>query len=151
MQNNAKTGGILTIISGAFSIFYLLWMVLYVVLFYFAFSMEGKHPSTQNSSDMPAEFLTVMIIFMALFGLFYAAMGALSITGGVMALKKKRWAFALAGAIIGSVIFFPTGIAATVFISLARAEFQNQPPPTILEAPTTGKQQNQNEPIAPQD
>jgi hypothetical protein len=52
-----------------------------------------------------------------------ALIGALGIVGGVYAIKKKHWALALAGAIAGTVTFFPCGIPAIIFVSLGKEEF----------------------------
>ncbi len=76
----------------------------------------------------PSEFLTIMTIFYAIIGLFFVLIGVLGIVGGVFALKKKRWGVALAGAIAGTVTFFPCGIPAIIFVVLAKPEFSAKKP-----------------------
>ena len=65
----------------------------------------------------------MMTVFYSAIGLFYALVGVLGIVGGVFALKKNRWSLALAGAIAGTVTFFPCGIPAIIFVTLAKQEF----------------------------
>ena len=53
-----------------------------------------------------------------------SALGAvLGIIGGVYALQRKYWGLALAGAIAGSISFFPCGIVAIIFTAMAKPEF----------------------------
>jgi hypothetical protein len=47
----------------------------------------------------------------------------LAIVGGAFALKKRHWPLALAGAIAGTITFFPCGIPAIIFVSLGKEEF----------------------------
>jgi hypothetical protein len=63
-------------------------------------------------------------------GVFLALLGALAIAGGIFALKRKRWVIALAGAIAGTITFFPCGIPAIILISMAKHdEFSTSKPP----------------------
>jgi len=49
--------------------------------------------------------------------------GLVAIVGGIFALRKKRWAVALAGAILALFCALPLGIAAIVFVILGREQF----------------------------
>ena len=118
-MNKSKIAGILSIISGVFGFLGLAWML-------FSMYMVGtvfNQPSIYGATTLPPEFLTIMVIFYSVFGLFLALLGVLGIVGGVFAIKKKRWAIALAGAIAAAITFFPCGIAATILVSLAQPEF----------------------------
>ena len=64
-----------------------------------------------------------MVVFYAAIGLLFALVGVLGIVGGIFAIKKKRWGLALAGAIAGTVTFFPCGIPAIIFVTLGKPEF----------------------------
>jgi hypothetical protein len=46
-----------------------------------------------------------------------------AVFGGVCALQRRRWGFALAGAIIAAVPFLPAGVAAITLVALSREEF----------------------------
>ncbi len=119
MTNNARVGGILTIVSGAFGVLWFVWTLFAILMMRFIFSM----PSTPFGSPFPAEFFTLMTIFYSAFGIFFLLIGVLSAVGGIFALKKKHWGVALAGAIAGSVNFFLCGVPAIIFVTLAKPEF----------------------------
>jgi hypothetical protein len=119
MQNNAKVGGILSIVSGAFGVLWLVWALFAIIMF--RFMVDGSYYSYDHmrSSDM----LVFMTFFYAAVGIFLALVGVLAIIGGVFAIRKEKWGLALAGAIAGTVTFFPCGIPAIIFVSLAKPEF----------------------------
>jgi len=124
MPNNARVAGILTIISGAFGFFGLVWMLVSILMMRVMFST----PFTPYGSPFPTEVITIMTIFYAIIGLFFVLIGVLGIVGGVFALRKRRWGLALAGAIAGTITFFPCGIPAIIFVTLAKPEFSARKP-----------------------
>jgi hypothetical protein len=48
---------------------------------------------------------------------------ALELAGGILSLQRKRWGWALAGAIVSILPFSFLGIAATILVALSRDEF----------------------------
>lgn len=46
------------------------------------------------------------------------------LVGGVFALQRRRWGWALAGSIIAIIAILPLGIASTIFVSLSKDEFE---------------------------
>ena len=121
MGNNAKVGGILSIVSGGFGVLGLAWMVLWIWMFNFMITTpQTQYPMTP---EFPQEMFYIMMIIYGGMGLIMALIGALGIVGGVYAIKKKHWALALAGAIAGTVTFFPCGIPAVIFVCLGKDEF----------------------------
>ncbi len=114
MQSYAKTGGILSIISGTFCIFYAAIGILFIL-----FAVPW-----QLGSDIyyPSQGRFFMI-FGSIFVLVFILLGALAISGGTFALKKKHWKVAIAGAVAGAILFSPCGIPALILISIARNEF----------------------------
>lgn len=118
MQYKAQIAGILTIIAGGFGILWLVgaWLGLYMVMYMFSNPYYG---------DLPREFFTMMNAMYLSYGVFGAVLGILGIIGGIFALKRKRWGWALAGAIAGVITFFPTGVAAIILLSMGRAEFKS--------------------------
>jgi hypothetical protein len=124
MTNNAKVGGILTIISGAFGFLGAFMLLLGTISLRLMFSM----PDFYYGAPFPADFLTIMMIFYAIMGIFLGLLGVLGIVGGVFALKKKLWGLALAGAIAGNLTFPLCGIPAIIFVTLAKPEFSAKKP-----------------------
>ena len=121
MENQAKVGGILCIVSGAFCVFHLAWtaFTIYMVEFMFDRPFSPNFPT----HPFPPDFYTFMTIFYGAIGLFFTLSGILAIVGGVFALKKRRWGMALAGSVAGTFTFFPVGIPAIIFIAMAKQEF----------------------------
>jgi hypothetical protein len=126
MNNNSKIGGILSIISGAFGVFYLAMTVFSIYMFRAMFSQPFS-PFSQYPPTPPPEFFTLMTVFYSVFGGFFALIGVLGIIGGVFSLKKRRWGLALAGAIAGTITFFPCGIPAIIFVTMAKPKFAAPP------------------------
>jgi len=46
------------------------------------------------------------------------------IIGGVFALQRVKWGWALAGSIIAIIAMFPLGVASTIFVAMAKGEFE---------------------------
>ena len=133
MQNHAKTGGILSIVAGAFGVLSLVFFIGIAAVMMF---MPGEFGSGfyYDGSMGPRAMFTIMAVIYIIMGIFYALVGALAIVGGVFALKKKYWGWALAGAIGGTMVFLPCGIPAIIFIAMSKPEFQNAAPP-VAPAP----------------
>jgi hypothetical protein len=125
MENNAKVGGILSIVSGAFGILGAGFVILWIWMFNWMLTM----PQEPMTPEFPFPFFQVMAIIYGAWGLILVLIGALGIVGGVYALKKRHWPLALAGAIAGTVTFFPCGIPAIIFVSLGKEEFTTAGPP----------------------
>jgi hypothetical protein len=65
-------------------------------------------------------------LLLPLIGLPAIAVGGLAVAGGVFALQRKRWGWALAGSIAAAVIFHLLGIAAIVLIAVSKDEFTDE-------------------------
>jgi hypothetical protein len=122
-NNYAYISGMLSIVSGAFGALMGLLVTGMGILFYFLFSSGGMS-DFETEPFISEAFPWIFIGIYGLMGLIIVAMGVLSIIGGAFALKKKHWPWALAGAIAGAAVFFYTGIAAVVLVSLAKSEFE---------------------------
>lgn len=127
MQNNAKVGGVLSIVAGAFGVLGLLFSFLAAGALLLARNggFDGRY---YYDGSRPEWVLIVMAVFFIVKGIGCALMGALGIVGGVFALHKKHWGWALAGAIASTLTFFPCGIPAIIFVSLGKPEFQSTAP-----------------------
>jgi sterol desaturase/sphingolipid hydroxylase (fatty acid hydroxylase superfamily) len=135
MQNNAKVGGVLSIIAGAFGVFGLVMMLFSALTM--RFLIEDSRFT--DGRPFPSDMATLIVWFYVVLGIFMVLIGVLAIIGGAYALKKKYWGLALAGAIGSIITFFPCGIPAIIFISMARNEFNGTapnvppPPPAVVQ------------------
>ena len=107
------TGGILSLICGAVNI---IGGIVLVIMG----AVSGV--VTRYAPDLPPAILMVIFI---LIGLFILIIGIIALVGGIYALRRKVWGMALAGSIASFFSsFWWMGIAAIVFISLSRKEFE---------------------------
>jgi hypothetical protein len=128
MQNNAKIGGILSIVSWAWGI---LWGILMIVVV----SILAVIPFRTLEPAPPREFFAIFAVLYGIFGGIFMLIGVLAIVGGIYALKKRIWGLALAGSIGAVIAFFPCGIPAIIFVAMGKPEFAGQGPPAPLSTP----------------
>jgi len=115
----STTAGILNIITGALSAFGVIGLVI---------AITAVNTQTLLSEFAPAEDLpfaaplatTILIILLVL----SVAETVLPMVGGVLALQRRKWGWALAGSIIAVLGMFPLGVASTVFVAMAKDEFE---------------------------
>jgi hypothetical protein len=125
-QDRHTLGGVFSIISGSIGILGALALVLLIIFMGFMINMDRNDYDSTPTDD---NILIVMLIIYGLTAIFYIALGVLGIVGGIFCLKKKHWGVALAGAIAGSITMFPCGIAAVIFVAMAKPEFSVSEPP----------------------
>jgi len=123
MSNYARIGGILTIVSGIFFVFPFMMGIFYALMPQFIGAAIQNQPPVTGEPNLTPEFFLLFTIIGVTMCLFFVLLGALAVTGGVFALKKKHWAVALSGAVAGTLLFYPCGIAGTIFVSMGRPEF----------------------------
>jgi hypothetical protein len=125
MNKYATVGGILSIVSGAFGIL----SGLAVIFFTFVFSwlVSNGDVYTFSSGELSTKELVDFIgIIYGVMGGFLLLVGILALIGGIFAVRRKVWGLALAGAIASVMTFFPVGIVAIIFTSMAKPEFGAQ-------------------------
>jgi hypothetical protein len=122
MSNDSKLGGVLAIISGAIGMLRVFGYLFMICIIVFSEIYSTRDYST-NYSDI---FFPIIIFLLSGFFIFF--LGALSIAGGIVALKRKSWGWALAGAIASTIIFLPCGIVALIFIAKSQQEFKPPAP-----------------------
>jgi hypothetical protein len=121
MQSHARVGGALSIVMGAFGILELPLFILIAGII----TIAGDAVSSRYPSSIPENFIPMIVAIFILSGVLSALFGLLAIAGGVCALKKTHWSLALAGAILGTLTFFPFGIPAIILLVMGKKEFQN--------------------------
>jgi len=111
-----KIAGLLSIIAGSIGI---LGSVIAIVLFSFVNNPQNN-PLPLDSSFGDAVGWALIISFFVI--------NLVAIAGGVMAIKRKLWGLALAGAICSLLSLWAgvLGIASIVFLALSRNEFGNK-------------------------
>ena len=121
MTNNSQIAGILSIISGVFGVFSAGLIIMMLVFMNAIFHLPEE--INQTAPRMMDTFSNFFILFYGVMGGVLALIAILAIIGGVYSIKKKYWGLGLAGAIAGTVTFFPCGIAAIILISMGKSEF----------------------------
>ena len=111
--------GILNIISGATSVFSVIGLVTAIVADEIRQSILDSCPPEYLSSVEPL-IPTILIILLLLASI----QTVLPIIGGVLALQRVKWGWALAGSIIAIIAMFPLGVASTIFVVMAKDEFE---------------------------
>ncbi|MCL2679369.1 MAG: hypothetical protein FWF18_03710 [Dehalococcoidia bacterium] len=118
-MQKALIAGILSIVSGVFS---LLSTLILLVMPAFTEAIINDAASTA-SEPVPEGLLSFLTAIYIVIAIFYFILGVLSIVGGIFACQRKRWGWALAGAIAAILSFTPIGIAAVILLSIGKQEF----------------------------
>ena len=113
------TAGILNIISGAISALSVFGLIIAII----ATSNLNFLSDFVRPQDIPfaTSLLSSILIVILVFSIIEAAF---PLVGGVFALQRKRWGWALAGSIISILSVFPLGVASTIFVAMAKDEFE---------------------------
>ena len=89
----------------------------------FSSLMINTVPDIQNDPDVPLELITVLLIGIAVFvGVF----GLVSLVGGIFAVRRRGWGWALAGSIAAIFIMPPAGILALALVMFGESEFEGR-------------------------
>ena len=112
------TAGILNIIAGALS-------ALGAIGLFIAIIAVGNINITRYLPPGDAPFVaplvgTVLIVLLVL----SIIEAVFPIIGGVFALQRRKWGWALAGSIIAILGTFILGLASTIFVAMAKEEFE---------------------------
>jgi quinol-cytochrome oxidoreductase complex cytochrome b subunit len=119
MKNNARIGGILSIVAGAIGV---LWLLMFIFMILVLTIMPWDR-FYHYYYDYEREIFTSMAIFYTIIAVIFTLLGVLAIIGGALAVKKRHWGWALAGSIAGTLVFLPCGIPAIIFTALGKPEF----------------------------
>ncbi len=115
----STVGGILSIVAGAFNALGAIWIgFLLVATANWTFPYDYIRPY-----DLPFA-ASIVSVILAL-SLVACILGAVfPVIGGVFALQRRHWGWALAGAIVAIFMSLPLGVLATIFLALGKDEFQ---------------------------
>ena len=113
------TAGILNIITGAINALGVLGLSIAITaVSTWTFILDAIPPE-----DLPfvAPIISTILIILLVLSIIEAVF---PILGGVYALQRKKWGWALAGSIISILGVFPLGVLSTIFVSMAKDEFE---------------------------
>ena len=112
------TAGILNIISGALNVLYTMLLIICIIAI-------GNINIMRFISPQDAPFILPLIGTILIVLLVFSIIEAVfPIVGGVFALQRRKWGWALSGSIIAILGAFPLGVASTVFVAMAKDEFE---------------------------
>jgi len=113
------TAGILNIISGAMRVFAVMGFIIAITaVSTWRFFLDMIPPE-----DLPSvvPIVNTILIILLVLSIIEAVF---PIVGGVFALQRRKWGWALAGSIIAILGVFPLGVASTIFVTMAKDEFE---------------------------
>jgi hypothetical protein len=115
----ATTAGILSIVAGGLNGLVAIGIIVAII---FLGSLSPMIMDYVDPADVP--FVMPLIVPILVFILVFSVITAVfPIIGGVYALQRRRWGWALAGSIIAIFRTNVLGILATIFVSMAKDEF----------------------------
>ena len=120
VERTAKptAAGILNIITGALSALTAIGLIIAIIA---VGQIDIFHllPPAEAPFIMPlvSTILIVILVFSIIEAVF-------PIVGGVFALQRRKWGWALAGSIIAILGTLPLGIASTILVAIAKDEFE---------------------------
>ncbi|MCL1885408.1 MAG: DUF4064 domain-containing protein [Dehalococcoidia bacterium] len=112
-------GGVLNIVTGVLGIVGSLTLGILAIVF----------QSLQNNPDFYPDDPEVVPVLIAVFWVccvFVLIPSIISIVGGVFAIQRKKWGWALAGSICAVLCSTITGVLALIFIIMGKKEFSKQ-------------------------
>jgi hypothetical protein len=128
MKNNAKVGGILSIVAGGWGILSAFAMIIMGIA---ALIMR----SNSYADYYPGWADYFVGVFLLIFGICWGLLGAFAIVGGAFGIRKKLWGLALAGSIASVLTFWLCGIPAVIFTAIGKSEFNSKATPETPSPP----------------
>jgi len=113
------TAGILNVITGAISALSAIGLIIAITAAdIWMFLIDVTPPE-----DLPfvASIINTVLITLLVLSIIHTVF---PIVGGVFALQRRKWGWALAGSIIAILGVFPLGVASTIFVAMAKDEFE---------------------------
>jgi hypothetical protein len=128
----STVGGILSIVAGALGV---VGGLLLLVMTLFASTIFNDQTFFSGTTTADEQFLTLITVIYGALAVFYLIVGALGIVGGIFSIQRKRWGWALAGAIAGCLSFLPLGVGAVVLVAMGHSEFNQNAPGVPAQPP----------------
>ncbi len=113
------TAGILNIVSGALSTLGAICLLIVITSVDTWKFLVGIIPSEDLPFVVPI--VNTTLITLLVLSVIHVVF---PIVGGVFAIQRRKWGWALIGSIIAIIGMFPLGVASTIFVSMAKDEFE---------------------------
>ncbi len=114
------TAGILNIISGVSNLIGLIFVIIAIITISSSWVIINNY--------IPANIFPVGIglinTILALVAVLLAVQGVIPLIGGIYAIQRRRWLFALISSIVAIFGATPLGILSTIFVAIAKDEFE---------------------------
>ncbi len=129
MKNNAKVGGILSIVAGGWGVLSAFCLIIAGAVVMAMMNGSGYSDYYPGWSD----FIIGACVIAC--GFCWGLLGVLAIVGGVFGVRKRYWGWAMAGSIASILTFWLCGIPAVIFTAMGKPEFEGKVPPEAPAAP----------------
>ena len=113
------TAGILTIIAGCLGI----GAGALITLLAVPLGLGGAMAGAIKDLGIISGLLAGLAGLIGMIGAGMIGVGAVAVVGGIYALKRRLWSFALAGTILATICSTPLGVLAIIFVSMGKKEF----------------------------
>jgi hypothetical protein len=117
------TAGILTIIAGCLGIGAGALLTLLAI----PLGVGGAITGFLEQAEILGGLLGGLAGLLGVIGAAIIGVGIVAIIGGIYALRRRVWGFALAGAILATMASTPLGILAIIFVAMGKKEFVRAP------------------------
>ena len=114
-----KLAGILNIVSGSLRAFSVIGLMIAIIVFDTWKLLIAVIPP-ENLPFVAPMVNTILILLLVA----SVVVMVFPIIGGVFALQKRRWGWALAGSIVAIFGMLPLGVASTILVAMAKEEFE---------------------------
>jgi Na+/phosphate symporter len=116
------TAGVLNIITGAFNALGVIGLIIAIIVISSGAYTVHMHFLPPADAPLILPILTNILVLILVITIIQTV---LPIVGGVFALQRRKWGWALAGSITAILGMFPLGVASTIFVSMAKEEFES--------------------------
>ena len=113
------TAGVLTIVAGGLGI----GAGALITLAAIPLGLVGALAGAIEKLGIISGLLSGLAGVIGMIGAGMIGVGVAAVIGGIYALKRRLWGFALAGTILATICSTPLGVLAIIFISMSKREF----------------------------
>ncbi|MFC1986090.1 hypothetical protein ACFLWC_03750 [Chloroflexota bacterium] len=114
-----KLAGILNIVSGSFRVFCAIGLIIVITIVDTWKFLTALIPPVDLPFIAPmVDTILILLLIASIVEIVFP------IIGGVFALQRRRWGWALGGSIVAIFGMLPLGVASTILVAMAKEEFE---------------------------